>query len=426
MDPSSKNWLSLFVDEFQDGLKSDCKRIVRYLESHNTSIDLCHFYLHTSGLFYGHVIGYKMPSYSDSALWSESDKVKIALTEGMFLSYLLTQKKRLVKIEEDEYDGLLSECIQKIYDFYVLFSVQDEQNRKFRNLLSKSSEVISTVEQILDYRVSNPTMLKLGFWKGAQFNIISSLDILYFSLWLQGQYAYNRRVYINTEIVQLMNSICRKNSESAKNGKLILSYFIASRNYDEPLQEEYLETSFDYELSKKNDQYIIRLLLYEYAAYTYLIDSSLTFSETLFLQELGRNLDLNEDDALESMMTIENFLITEGEKIFYLQYGEGLEMIKQSFLNRWQTFITKNKSKIISEILESKELVELLRKSVSEDLSAEEKQKVKEQILDLLKTIPSVAIFMIPGGAVILPILLKILPEEILMPSSFLNKKSEK
>ncbi|MBP5582665.1 MAG: hypothetical protein J6X43_01765, partial [Bacteroidales bacterium] len=45
---------------------------------------------------------------------------------------------------------------------------------------------------------------------------------------------------------------------------------------------------------------------------------------------------------------------------------------------------------------------------------------------DLLKTIPSLAIFMIPGGSIILPFLLKILPEEILMPSSFINKKNEK
>ena len=77
-------------------------------------------------------------------------------------------------------------------------------------------------------------------------------------------------------------------------------------------------------------------------------------------------------------------------------------------------------------MLESKELVELLRKSLNEDLSPEEKAKVREQTLDLLKTIPSLAIFALPGGAIALPILLKILPEEILIPSSFRNKSEEK
>ena len=47
---------------------------------------------------------------------------------------------------------------------------------------------------------------------------------------------------------------------------------------------------------------------------------------------------------------------------------------------------------------------------------------LKEQIIDLLRTIPSLTIFMIPGGSILLPILLKILPEEILVPSSFRNK----
>jgi ABC-type proline/glycine betaine transport system permease subunit len=57
-------------------------------------------------------------------------------------------------------------------------------------------------------------------------------------------------------------------------------------------------------------------------------------------------------------------------------------------------------------------------------MSEEEKQKVKEQIFDLLKTIPSLAIFMLPGAVVIIPLIMKILPEEILMPSSFVNKKN--
>ena len=51
-----------------------------------------------------------------------------------------------------------------------------------------------------------------------------------------------------------------------------------------------------------------------------------------------------------------------------------------------------------------------------------EKDKVKEQITDLLRTIPSLTIFMIPGGSLLLPVLYKILPEELLKPSSFRNK----
>jgi len=85
------------------------------------------------------------------------------------------------------------------------------------------------------------------------------------------------------------------------------------------------------------------------------------------------------------------------------------------------SMIKKNKAKIVREISESKELVELLLKAQNTHLSKEEKEKVKEQITDLLRTIPSLTIFMIPGGSLLLPVLYKILPEELFKPSSFRN-----
>ena len=83
--------------------------------------------------------------------------------------------------------------------------------------------------------------------------------------------------------------------------------------------------------------------------------------------------------------------------------------------------VKKNQARIMREISESKELVELLIKSQRTQLTPEEKEKVKKQLTDVLRTIPSLAIFMIPGGSLLLPILLKILPDELLKPSSFRN-----
>jgi hypothetical protein len=51
------------------------------------------------------------------------------------------------------------------------------------------------------------------------------------------------------------------------------------------------------------------------------------------------------------------------------------------------------------------------------DLNDVEKQKVKEQLLDICKSIPSLAIFLVPGGSILLPILIKFIPK--LLPSAF-------
>jgi len=69
-------------------------------------------------------------------------------------------------------------------------------------------------------------------------------------------------------------------------------------------------------------------------------------------------------------------------------------------------------------------LVSLLSKSTVKDLSTEEKKKVQNQLIDIFKSVPSLAIFMLPGGAVLLPIFIKLIPK--LLPSSFDENRIEK
>jgi hypothetical protein len=69
-------------------------------------------------------------------------------------------------------------------------------------------------------------------------------------------------------------------------------------------------------------------------------------------------------------------------------------------------------------------LVALIRKSTTTELTKEEKEVVKSQFLDVVKSMPSLAIFMLPGGAVLLPLILKIIPD--LMPSAFRDNEIEK
>jgi hypothetical protein len=81
------------------------------------------------------------------------------------------------------------------------------------------------------------------------------------------------------------------------------------------------------------------------------------------------------------------------------------------------TLVTRNKNRLVKEILESKELMVLLAHSTHRDLDEKEKKKIRKQILDICKTIPSLTIFLLPGGSLLLPILIKFIPT--LLPSSF-------
>lgn len=79
--------------------------------------------------------------------------------------------------------------------------------------------------------------------------------------------------------------------------------------------------------------------------------------------------------------------------------------------------IQKNKKRLFKELQESKELVVLLRKSTFNKLTDEEKEKVKKQLLDICRAIPAFTVFMLPGGALLLPLLIKAIPE--MLPSAF-------
>jgi len=85
--------------------------------------------------------------------------------------------------------------------------------------------------------------------------------------------------------------------------------------------------------------------------------------------------------------------------------------------------LNTNKKILLKEIEQSKELMTLIGKSTTQDLSEDEKEKVKNQLLDIFKSIPALAIFLLPGGAILLPIAIKYIPN--LLPSSFYEDDEE-
>ena len=83
--------------------------------------------------------------------------------------------------------------------------------------------------------------------------------------------------------------------------------------------------------------------------------------------------------------------------------------------------IKRNSNRIIKELSHSKELMLLLSQSTIRELTKEEQEKVQLQLLDILKTIPSLAIFLLPGGAILLPVFAKLIPN--LLPTAFNDNK---
>ncbi|HET8540812.1 MAG TPA: hypothetical protein VFL83_13155 [Anaeromyxobacter sp.] len=95
------------------------------------------------------------------------------------------------------------------------------------------------------------------------------------------------------------------------------------------------------------------------------------------------------------------------------------ESASDTLVERVSAAVTENLGAIATEIRETGELGALLAKAAAGGtLTAEERRKVRSQLLDLAKAVPALAIFAAPGGMLLLPLLAKLLPFEIL-PSAW-------
>ncbi len=87
-----------------------------------------------------------------------------------------------------------------------------------------------------------------------------------------------------------------------------------------------------------------------------------------------------------------------------------------------ERIVIRNGKALIKELQESGEALGLLAKlSATGSLTDEEKARLKEQLLDIARSIPALGIFALPGGMLLLPILAKCLPWEM-VPSAFRSK----
>jgi LETM1-like protein len=104
------------------------------------------------------------------------------------------------------------------------------------------------------------------------------------------------------------------------------------------------------------------------------------------------------------------------------ELAQNWEGFADEMMDRVATAVTENLEAIVPEMRETGELGQLLAKAAGgHSLTPEERLKVKAQLIDLAKAVPALAIFAAPGGMLLLPLLAKLLPWNVL-PSAWDHK----
>ena len=397
MNPSANGWIQKHLPYFME-----------FLEGNPYDEGSIYAQLRKQGFIYGASVFTLFDEESEQLKWTEEEKTKINLFDALAFTYFDT-------IE----GGSEKDCIETIVRFYHLIQIKQSS---FHIQIGKDSPY-DQLEKIIQRRIqTNEPLLKKNF-SHLITNALLFVDILAFDHYLLSNgnpLEYGKAlegILINTIWIALQQKELKE-----KYDELLIKLFESSIHYNvdiineaKTIQELNIEL-FDHELSRK---YILDL-----AALAVWDDDQLDKTEFVFLNDLGKHLSLTSADIQTSTDFAHEFITKHRSEIAYLNYSNPVKHFYLQTSKTVSTLILRNKNRLIQEIGQSKDLVVLLGQSTVRDLNDDEKVVVKNQLIDICKTIPSLAIFLLPGGGLLLPLLTKFIPQ--LLPSAFNENRIEK
>ncbi|WP_282056497.1 LETM1-related biofilm-associated protein [Maribacter luteus] len=395
MNPSSSGWIDKFgyLTRDQEDSYQDYKDLYAALKN--------------TGFVYG--LNIKIPRFIDPEhKLSEDEKAKINLLAALYFTFRYEKKST-------DFENFL----HIVFQFYQDLGLNQISFLKKLFVGNKTSDQL---EKLIDTRVYLDDNVISKTFNSIITNSLLYIDVLTFKRYLKDtkdikSFAEN---FENTAMNVIYHTLNSK--EDNKNDHKLAHLFEASLtfidsethtfdgNYRDKLQKG---------LTKIENQYLLDL-----AALTIWEDHSIDYLESEFIYEFGKDLGFSKNEVASTLDDISVFFNENFKIIPHLKDHNLASKFYDSMARVVNKLILRNSKRLQKELSESKELVALISKSTIKDLTAEEKKKVQSQLLDIFKSIPSLAIFMLPGGAVLLPIFIKLIPK--LLPSSFDENRIEK
>ncbi len=414
MDLSEKGW-------FSDLLKSKQVDPIKQLDASNEFI---YKSIQPSGLMYGHPILPKEYVSEEFLGLDSAEKLKIVLLDG-FVKTAIFPSDNVIPTDPDEYVNFMSKVIVEFYEH--AYPDSDVKSKSFWGKKLSNEEI---VENIINDRLN--TSKQPTFWGGFFNNSLLFLDVLFFGEWIKQPEKergtlIEQRDITHQKLLEVMIAASYADDKLDPEEKELFDDLLESVHLTEP-RKKYLQTLLtkghsieSIDLSDMNI-WILRKYILELAILFVWADKIVTEEEQSFINKLGLKLDFTEQEIERSMAAIESFVVTNWGNVSFLQEKNNFSVISNQFIKRMTKVVNENKSMISAEIKESKELMQLLSKSTEEELTVEEQIMVRNQLIDILKILPTFVIIALPGSFLTLPLLMKIIPESAL-PDGLKNKK---
>ncbi len=399
MNPSSSGW----IDKFIFILEKENDPFPRTLE-----VD---FYtqLVQSGFIYGCSVKPVVNKPISELQLTEEELAKVNLIYTLFYQY---------HIFTNSFD--YTQCLKSIVDFYESLSFKKSGSKQSK--LTKHTDS-KKIEKFLSSRIEKNIFLEKTTSNTLLINALLFLDVICFKHYLEGKKNIDTlfTVFENSILHTCFLALLAK-KQKAKNDILLIEMFKNSHhfrqnnlNFSENINS-HLNTIFSKEIEK--------LYLIDLCSLAIWNDNKIDHQEISFILSITRQLDMPEESALNAFHSIKSFADKNSTIMQLFKHSDPVSMFYKQSVTTVKHLILRNKNRLIKELSQSRELVLLLSKSTVTELDASEKNKVKNQLIELCKTIPSLTIFLLPGGTLLLPLLIKFIPQ--LLPRAFDENKIPK
>jgi len=354
-----------------------------------------------SGFIYGHVVSFIDLDASETKGWTTEEVTKAALLDTLYDLYRLETQQEVPQ-----------EFIQKAIAFYK------EMTPEGFNLLKKvlpASPKSHILEDILDERVqTNENIISRNF-SHILTNALLFIDVLAFRQYLvHGSIPDKYMKRLEGTVMGIVSMALKVKTQKTAYDDLLMKLFESSVRYTKFTSDGGEITKTDLDVFTSD---LERFYLLDMAGMAIWTDGMADQSEIDFLYKLAHNLYIDDSMAAESIASYDVFIKLHRKNIPYFKYSNPVKHFYDHASNSVALLINRNKKRFIRELTNNGELMLLLTHSTHRSLDAKEKKKIKKQLLEICKTVPSLTIFLLPGGSLLLPLLIKFIPQ--MLPSMF-------
>jgi LETM1-like, RBD len=391
MNPSSSGWIHKFINEFEK------KELVTTYESSSN------FYtsLKKTGFIYGFSIKTLLSEPVSRLQLTKEELTKINLFHSLLFIYFSNHPKHS-----------FSQAIDEMVAFYRTI---EKGKPGFFQKLSFTSSSAENLEKIIAARLhESNTLIKTEVASLFTYALLFG-DVLAFQHYLKNPMDLKDYLEMLEEtLVQLSMWALQSKHKKTKYDLLVIEMISDATPYEMTSQTL---SGHPLVAQLRHRDILEKLFVLDLCSLAVWDDKKLDAVELDFLLQISDELGFSEKQATESISTLKEFSVSNAQKIKLFEYAHPVRHLYKQSSETVKLLILRNKNRLLRELNESGELLKLLSHSTIRELSAEEKSKVKVQLLDVCKTIPSLTIFLLPGGSLLLPLLVKLIPK--LLPSAF-------